>query len=463
MKKRVLTLFLALAMCFGLAVPAFAADEPPTSGTCGENLTWALKNGILTINGSGTMMEIGAINPPPWYESVDSITSIQIGNGVTSIGENAFEGCYEVTSVTIPNSVTNIGGYAFCGCGMTSVTIPNNVTSIGPGAFSNCTGLTSVTIPNNVAGIDGKTFLGCTGLTNITIGKGVTIIGQYALGNCTGLTSVTIPGSVTDIGGGAFSGCTRLTSVTIGDGVTHIWEGAFFDCTGLTNVTIPSNVTEIGEEAFEGCDNLTIHGKAGSYAERYAKENNIPFVAIGSSDPTPAPAFTDTPAWCAKEAQWAVEQGITNGAGGATTFAPTLECTHDQILTFLWRAEGKPAAAKAPVTAASYYQDAIDWAYEKGFIDNSFQPSAPCTRAQAVWYIWKALGEPNASKAAAFTDVDAGADYAAAVSWAVEKGVTKGYGGEDTFAPDRVCGRGEIVCFLHRAYTLWGIKNVPAN
>ena len=105
-----------------------------------------------------------------------------------------------------------------------------------------------------------------------------------------------------------------------------------------------------------------------------------------------------------------MEQGITNGAGGATTFAPTLECTHDQILTFLWRAEGKPAAAKAPVTAASYYQDAIDWAYEKGFIDNSFQPSAPCTRAQAVWYIWKALGEPNASKAAAFTDVDAGAD-----------------------------------------------------
>ena len=165
------------------------------------------------------------------------------------------------------------------------------------------------------------------------------------------------------------------------------------------------------------------------------------------------PAFTDVPSWCAKEAQWAVEQGITNGAGGATTFAPTLECTHDQILTFLWRAEGKPAAAKAPVTAASYYQDAIDWAYEKGFIDNSFQPSAPCTRAQAVWYIWKALGEPNASKAAAFTDVDAGADYAAAVSWAVEKGVTKGYGGEDTFAPDRVCGRGEIVCFLHRAYT----------
>ena len=164
------------------------------------------------------------------------------------------------------------------------------------------------------------------------------------------------------------------------------------------------------------------------------------------------PAFTDTPSWCAKEAQWAVDKGITNGAGSADRFAPTQDCAHEQILTFLWRAAGKPAAAQAPVTVASYYQDAVNWAYEKGFIDQSLQLSDPCTRAQAVWYIWKALGEPQAAQAASFSDVDAGAHYAGAVSWAVEKGVTKGYGGEDTFAPDRVCGRGEIACFLYRAY-----------
>ena len=168
--------------------------------------------------------------------------------------------------------------------------------------------------------------------------------------------------------------------------------------------------------------------------------------------PEPIPTFTDTPSWCAKEAQWAVQEGITNGAGSDTIFAPATQCTHDQILTFLWRAEGKPAAAQAPVTAASYYQDAVNWAYEKGFIDDSFQPTAPCTRAQAVSYIWQARNKPQAAKTASFTDVATDAPYAAAVNWAVEKEVTNGYGSDDTFAPDHPCGRGEIVVFLYRAY-----------
>ena len=166
-----------------------------------------------------------------------------------------------------------------------------------------------------------------------------------------------------------------------------------------------------------------------------------------------APAFSDTPSWCSAEAQWAVEQGITNGAGSATLFAPALECTHEQILTFLWRASGKPAAAQeAPITAASYYQDAINWAYEKDFINDSFHLSAPCTRVQAVWYIWKALGEPQAARAASFSDLEPNYPYLPAVSWAVEKEVTKGYGSDSTFAPDKVCSRGEIACFLYRAY-----------
>ncbi|MDE6259696.1 MAG: S-layer homology domain-containing protein, partial [Oscillospiraceae bacterium] len=167
----------------------------------------------------------------------------------------------------------------------------------------------------------------------------------------------------------------------------------------------------------------------------------------------PAPAFTDVPSWFEKEVAWAVEKGITNGYGGSSTFAPNVECPHTQILTFLWRAADKPTASvKAPITVASYYQDAVNWAYEKGLIDDSFQPDALCTRAQAVQYIWQALGKQDAKTAASFSDVDAGASYADAVSWAVEKGVTKGYGGSDTFAPDRVCNRGEIAAFLYRAY-----------
>ena len=166
-----------------------------------------------------------------------------------------------------------------------------------------------------------------------------------------------------------------------------------------------------------------------------------------------APAFTDVPdgEWYADSVAWAVKKGITNGTTN-TTFSPNQDCTHAQILTFLHRAAGNPPAdAECPVAVADAYADAVNWAYGKGMIDDGFDPGAPCTRSQAVLYIWQALDEPPAQPSS-FADVDAGAPYAKAVDWAVEKGVTNGDGGADTFSPDKVCSRGHIVTFLYRAY-----------
>lgn len=184
-------------------------------------------------------------------------------------------------------------------------------------------------------------------------------------------------------------------------------------------------------------------------------DNAISIVfADENGEPLTVPAFSDvTPtAYYAAPVAWAVQNEITNGYGVKDKFAPGVDCTEAQILTFLYRAAGKPSVTKSPVSVASSYQDAINWAYEKGMIDEDFKENTPCTRATAVKYIWQAFDKPKAEKASSFIDVDKGADYAEAVSWAVEKGVTNGYGGNDTFAPDRVCNRGEIVTFLYRAY-----------
>lgn len=190
------------------------------------------------------------------------------------------------------------------------------------------------------------------------------------------------------------------------------------------------------------------------YAEGYLALSGSAYVPDAVQPGPEGAGFTDLHGWCDTEARWAADQGITNGYGGRDTFAPDVECTHEQILTMLWRALEEPEAGEElPVEVPAHYAKALNWAYEEGLMDRrGMGRSAPCTRLGAVYYIWKALGAPEPSQAASFSDVDPGSPVAKAVSWAVEEGITKGYGGGDTFAPDRVCTRGEIACFLYRAF-----------
>ena len=175
----------------------------------------------------------------------------------------------------------------------------------------------------------------------------------------------------------------------------------------------------------------------------------LEYRALSSQPTTPTVGgFTDVKAdnWFADPVLWAVSKDITNGTGGGK-FSPAQQCTHAQILTFLYRADRGQGKAEA-----ADMDKAVAWAREKGMIDSSFDGKAYCTRADAVSYIWQALGRENA-KSSGFTDVPAGAGYAKAVDWAVANGVTNGTNAAQTeFSPNTVCDRGTIVTFLHRAY-----------
>ena len=89
-----------------------------------------------------------------------------------------------------------------------------------------------------------------------------------------------IPDNVTSIGIGAFLYCSAITKIIIPDNITTIEKWTFEGCTSLSEIIIPEGVTEIVWSAFSDCSNLTIKGPAGSYAETYSKENDIPFVAV---------------------------------------------------------------------------------------------------------------------------------------------------------------------------------------
>ena len=308
-------------------VPAASLDDYKTAwadyaskiqgydGTCGDDVYWSYNSTShkLTIFGTGAMADY-YWNNRPWFSFRNDITTVDIRNGVTTIGDYAFQGCEDLEEIMIPAGVTTIGNEAFQDCGdLTSIEIPASVASIGDAAFQNCRRLSSIDLPASVTSIGGVAFNGCTALGSITVASGntiydsrndcnalietasntliqgcvntvipntvtsigsgafyecfdlkeitipasVTTIGGDAFAFCKDLTSIEIPASVTTIGDGAFDVCEGLTSITISEGVTSIGDAAFAGCTSLTNITIPASVTSIGDYAFQECTGLT--------------------------------------------------------------------------------------------------------------------------------------------------------------------------------------------------------------
>ena len=165
--------------------------------------------------------------------------------------------------------------------------------------------------------------------------------------------------------------------------------------------------------------------------------------------------FTDvtTQDYFADPVVWAVENGVTAGTS-ENTFGPYDTCTTAQIITFLWRAYGSRVPSYqhgfADIPEGSCYADAAAWARDEGLVSGAlFHGNDPATRAATMTYLWKLADRPEAGTVP-FSDVPAGADYAQAVSWAVSEGITAGTG-PDTFGPDVICTRAQIVTFLYQA------------
>ena len=295
--KKVISLFLSLTMFLSIvSVIDFSAfADTLTTGNCGDNVTYSFdeSTGVLTISGTGDMNQWPE-DDSPWCADT-RIKTLIIDEGVTSIGDRAFQDCRNLSNVKLPNSLTLIYNDAFSNCtSLASVIIPDSVTSIGDDAFLGCISLKSIeisdnnknyssvdgvlfnknksvlviypagktdsvySIPNSVTSIGNSAFSECTNLSNITITDSVISIGDFAFSNSTSLRSVTIPDSVTIIGVSAFYDCKNLINVTLPDSITSIDYSVFSDCTSLTNITIPDSVTNIGDSAFECCTSLTL-------------------------------------------------------------------------------------------------------------------------------------------------------------------------------------------------------------
>jgi len=266
-------------------------QEETTSVTENNNKNYSV--GLeFKSNGDGTC-SVSGIGTCKDTEIVIPVKSPQ-GDTVTSIGDNAFEKCYDISSIIIPDCVTSIGNRAFyyCSdltyvtigssvtsigdsafftcCDLQSITIPDSVTYIGEDAFRECTDLTSIIIPDNVTSVGNSAFNKCKALSSVTIGKGLTCISSYMFADCYHLTSITVPDNIISIELFAFKSCWDLTSVTIENGVKSIGYGAFENCYDMTSITIPNSVIEIGTAAFNSnLSSVTFNGTKAQWSNRF--------------------------------------------------------------------------------------------------------------------------------------------------------------------------------------------------
>ena len=288
MKKLILLTSVAI-LCLGNISESIAGIIASGDDCAAEGSTchWEIdSNGKLTITGSGAMknnsyktfteneVPDNRITTASYAQYWDKITSIEVGDKITTTGTNAFQGLSRVTTAKIsadvkdlPNfafdrmpslssitfgegsKLTNIGTATFqLASSLQSIDIPKGVTSIGQNAFFNASSMNSV----NFADDSQLQTIGISAfynnqLTSVDIPEGVTSIGQNAFSN-NQLTELTLPKGLTSIGYGAFYD-NQLTSVNIPEGVTSIGDYAFYN-NNLTELTLPEGLTSIGVGAF---------------------------------------------------------------------------------------------------------------------------------------------------------------------------------------------------------------------
>ena len=410
MKKRFTAIFLALALCAGLAVPV-SADTAPTFTD--------VKPGDTYYDAIMAMVNAGAINGygDGTFGPNDPITHNQFSNvmnrvrGVTeaqiTFGADAIE------NKTVDRGAAALWMYYYLQSGRT----PDNIKRI----------LSNTSLTNAKARFAGDTYAYVNTVDDFADGETIhTWVSDYC--DAYRAAGTGAPGSEKAL--------RNLIRMAYNYDLTKWLVGADMKFDPYATIT--------RGELCQCLYNAGIVGLAPVGTAPYS----VPVTGVTPETPATVAGFTDVPAgvWYTDAVEWAVSKKITNGTG-ATKFSPDDNCTHDQILTFLYRADrGQGKADPADMDKA------VAWAREKGMIDGGFNGGKECTRADAVSYIWQALGKEDAP-ASSFIDVPANASYARAVDWAVANGVTNGTNDAKTqFSPTEVCTRGQIVTFLHRAF-----------
>ena len=468
------------------------------------------------------------------FKDCAKLESLVIPDSVISIGESAFENCAALKRITLPKSITKLEASCFSGCAaLAEIALPDSVKALGEKVFSGCAALKSVKIPAEVTVIPAEAFSGCSSLESITIPKSVSHINERAFDGCTALKKVDYLGSDTDWGqvtketgnnaldnaeksftrtdhehkytdtvipptctergctvhlcacgdkredsytpplGHSYKGgiCVRCGILDPNKDIPHkhdfipivtkptcLTEGfttyacSCGECYTKDYVSAVGHKTQLQNAKAAGCMTGGYTGdEVCTVCGKVFKQGSVIF-ALGH-DPQPARVKAPT----------CTESGYTGDlicmrCGDMTQIGKTVAAAGHKFFGGVCSVCGTKGAEAVPefadVKPGAFYFDAVQWAVKNGITNgtgkNTFSPNSVCSRYQIVMFLWRAAGQPEAKAAVSFADVKPGDIFYEAVQWAVERGITKGTS-STSFSPFAPCTRGQIVTFLHRS------------
>lgn len=482
MKKKMLMSVCGFMLMLAVTLPGSSMNvhAEVVNGTCGENITWTFNDETqeLVLSGSGPMAD-SEYGKAPWKDYQDVMKRVVVGNGITSIGNNAFYEYETVEQIVLPEGLTRIGEHAFAFAGITSVDlpeslkriednafmycddlvdmelpegieylgrqafggcknwengdIPSGVKEFGAAVFQSCAKLESVIIPEGITSVPSNMFFGCQELRNVQIPNSVTLIEEMAFQGCYSLQNLVIPNSVTEIERAAFGECKRLVEVTIPNGVTNLPSRVLSGCSALKKVNLPETITYIGLNAFDGCKALT----------------NI-ILPKGLKE-MPAGTFRG----CSRLTNILLPETLEvivndNFTDAVNLFRMTIDSK--AVLQAIADPELDEGILEYPKTVyikadINNVLDMTQYGYSKaGEIDKDGK--------HYIIYADHAHNESGCVECMItgieFNDVKVSDYYYSPVIWAADKGVTAGLT-PNTFGPDMGCTRAQVVTFLWRA------------
>lgn len=499
----------------------FSADKELLRYPVGKSADYAVPSGTVAIAGGA-------------FKDCAKLESLIIPDSVTAIGKSAFENCAALKRITLPKNITKLEASCFSGCtALAEITLPDGLKTLGEKVFSGCAALKSVKIPAEVTVIPAEAFFGCSSLESITIPKSVSHINERAFDGCTALKKVDYLGSDTDwsqvtkeTGNNALDnaeksftrtdhehkytdtvipptcterGCTvhlcscgdkREDSYTPPLG--HSYKGGICVRCGILDpnkdiphkhdfiptVTKPTCMSEGFTTYACSCgecytkDYVSAVGHktqlqnakvAGCMTGGYTGDEVCTVCGKGFKQGSVIFALGHDPQSVRVKAPTCTEGGYTGDlictrCGDMTQTGKTVAAAGHKFFGGVCSVCGTKGAEAAPefddVKPGAFYFDAVQWAVKNGITNgtgkNTFSPNDVCSRYQIVMFLWRAAGQPEAKAAVSFADVKPGDIFYEAVQWAVERGITKGTS-STSFSPYAPCTRGQIVTFLYRS------------